>query len=78
MVAICHPDELKPLPIQEANLERALDAMSWVESSPGMQAGKTPVNGHDPEEDGAQYPRPPAERKKIVVVGLGMVGIAFM
>ena len=43
-----------------------------------MQAGKSPVNGHDPEEDGAQYPRPPQKRKRIVVVGLGMVGIAFM
>ena len=43
-----------------------------------MQAGKVPVNGHDPEEDGAQYPRPPEMRKKVVVVGLGMVGIAFM
>lgn len=43
-----------------------------------MQAGRTPVNGHDPEEDGEQYPRPPEKRKKVVVVGLGMVGIAFM
>ena len=52
--------------------------MSWADSSPGMQAGKSPVNGHDPEEDSAQYPRPPQKRKRIVVVGLGMVGIAFM
>ncbi|MCJ1255253.1 hypothetical protein MMC24_003069 [Lignoscripta atroalba] len=52
--------------------------MSWADSSPGMQAGRTPVNGHDPEEDGEQYPRPPSQRKKIVVVGLGMVGIAFI
>ena len=52
--------------------------MSWADSSPGMQAGKVPVNGHDPEEDGPQYPRPPEKRKRIVVVGLGMVGIAFM
>ena len=37
-----------------------------------------PVNGHDPEEDGAQYPKPKDQRKKVVVVGLGMVGIAFM
>ena len=43
-----------------------------------MQAGRTPVDGHDPEEDNAQYPRPPSERKKVVVVGLGMVGIAFI
>jgi len=52
--------------------------MSWAESSPGMQAGRVPVNGHDPEEDGAQYPRPKDKRTKVVVVGLGMVGIAFM
>ena len=52
--------------------------MSWADSSPGMQVGKTPVNGHDPEEDGPQYPRAPKQRKRIVVVGLGMVGIAFM
>ena len=38
----------------------------------------TPVNGHDPEEDHGQYPRPKHQRKKVVVVGLGMVGIAFM
>ena len=43
-----------------------------------MQAGKLPVNGHDPEENGIQYPRPKGERQKVVVVGLGMVGIAFM
>ena len=52
--------------------------MSWADSSPGMQAGKVPVNGHDPEENGAQYPKPRAQREKVVVVGLGMVGIAFM
>ncbi len=43
-----------------------------------MQAGRIPVTGHDPEEDGAQYPRPSQKRKRIVVVGLGMVGVAFM
>lgn len=37
-----------------------------------------PVNGHDPEENGDQYPRPPDKRTKVIVVGLGMVGIAFM
>ena len=52
--------------------------MSWAESSPGMMAGEVPVNGHDPEEDGPQYPLPQSKRKTIVVVGLGMVGIAFM
>ena len=52
--------------------------MSWVDSSPGMQAGRVPVNGHHPEEDRAEYPKPKEQRKKVVVVGLGMVGIAFM
>ncbi|KAI4129400.1 MAG: hypothetical protein LQ347_003781 [Umbilicaria vellea] len=52
--------------------------MSWADSSPGMQAGRTPVDGHDPEEDSPQYPRPPSQRKKLVVIGLGMVGIAFI
>ena len=52
--------------------------MSWATSSPGMQAGRTPVKGHDPEEDSPQYPRPQSQRKKVVVVGLGMVGIAFI
>ena len=42
-----------------------------------MQAGKVPVNGHDAEE-GEEETRPRAQRKKIVVVGLGMVGIAFI
>ena len=39
---------------------------------------RVPVDGHDKEEDGEQYPKKPEQRKKIVVVGLGMVGIAFM
>lgn len=52
--------------------------MSWADSSPGMMAGQVPVNGHDPEENGEQYPLPQYKRKNIVVVGLGMVGIAFM
>ncbi|KAI4257865.1 MAG: hypothetical protein LQ352_001451 [Teloschistes flavicans] len=52
--------------------------MSWADSSPGMQAGKTPVKGHDPEEDSPRYPLPREKRKKVVVVGLGMVGIAFI
>lgn len=43
-----------------------------------MQAGKTPVNGHDQEEESPQYPLPREKRKKVVVVGLGMVGIAFI
>ena len=52
--------------------------MSWADSSPGMQVGRVPVNGHDPEENAAQYTRPKDQRQKVVVVGLGMVGIAFM
>ena len=52
--------------------------MSWADSSPGMQAGKVPVNGHDPEEESPQYPRTQQQRQKIVVVGLGMVGVAFI
>ena len=43
-----------------------------------MKAGKTPVNGHDPEEESSRYPLPREKRKKVVVVGLGMVGIAFI
>lgn len=53
--------------------------MSWATSSPGMAVSKEPPNAHSAEEnDGNIYPEPPSERKKIVVVGLGMVGIAFM
>ena len=53
--------------------------MSWATSSPGMAASKEPSNGHSEEEnDTTKYPKPPSQRKKIVVVGLGMVGIAFM
>ncbi|KAL9613458.1 MAG: hypothetical protein Q9167_002003 [Letrouitia subvulpina] len=52
--------------------------MSWADSSPGMQAGNLPINGHSQEEENPQYPRPWDQRKKIVVVGLGMVGIAFI
>lgn len=43
-----------------------------------MQAGKLPINGHDLERHAPQVPQPPKERKKVVVVGLGMVGIAFI
>jgi hypothetical protein len=53
--------------------------MSWATSSPGMAVSKEPPSGHtDEENDADKYPRPPSERKKVVVVGLGMVGIAFM
>ena len=48
------------------------------DSAPGMKAGRVPqVNGtHNADE--AKYPLPSEQRTKIVVVGLGMVGIAFM
>jgi hypothetical protein len=48
---------------------------SWADSSPGMQAGKIPEEGKQGMEE---HPRSKDERKKVVVVGLGMVGIAFM
>ena len=51
--------------------------MSWATDSPGMLAGQMPAS-HDKEEESPQYPRPPGSRKRIVVVGLGMVGIAFI
>jgi len=53
--------------------------MSWATSSPGMAISASPKKEHDSEEeDGSKYPRPPSQRKRVVVVGLGMVGIAFM
>lgn len=45
---------------------------------PSTDTSKTPVNGHGPEEDGVQISSEIALRKKVVVVGLGMVGVAFM
>lgn len=51
---------------------------SWGQGAPGMMASNIPVNGHHPEEDGSQYPKPAEKRTKVVVVGLGMVGVAFM
>lgn len=38
----------------------------------------TSINGHGPEEGGVQSSSGKAQRKKVVVVGLGMVGVAFM
>ena len=43
-----------------------------------MQTGKIPVNGFSSEEDDLQNVTPMPQRKKVVVVGLGMVGIAFI
>lgn len=45
---------------------------------PSTDTSKTPVNGHGPEEDGVQISSEIALRKKVVVVGLGMVGVAFI
>lgn len=51
----------------------------WGTSAPGMKASAEPSNGHSEEEnDSSKYPKEPAERKMVVVVGLGMVGIAFV
>jgi NADPH-dependent glutamate synthase beta subunit-like oxidoreductase len=53
--------------------------MSWATTSTAMAISKEPPNARsDEENDTNKYPKPPSERKKIVVVGLGMVGIAFM
>jgi hypothetical protein len=44
-----------------------------------MAISREPASGHSNEEKGdGEYPKKPSQRKKIVVVGLGMVGIAFM
>jgi hypothetical protein len=51
----------------------------WGTSAPGMKASAEPANGHSEEEnDSSKYPKQPSDRKTVVVVGLGMVGIAFM
>ena len=52
--------------------------MSWATSSPGMAISREPAGGHSEEENNEEYPKKPQDRKKVVVVGLGMVGIAFM
>lgn len=44
-----------------------------------MAVSREPPNAHtDEENDTDKYPKPLSERKKVVVVGLGMVGVAFM
>ena len=48
------------------------------DSAPGMKAAQVPqVDGVSGDENGVA-PLPSAKRKRIVVAGLGMVGIAFM
>ena len=51
--------------------------MSWATSSPGMAISREP-KGADKDKAAADGLQPPDQRKKVVVVGLGMVGIAFM
>lgn len=48
--------------------------MSWATSSPGMAISRMP-EGAEAEGNPAETP---SKKTKIVVVGLGMVGIAFM
>ena len=48
--------------------------MSWATSSPGMAISRVPKDAKV-NRDGAPVE---GQRKKIVVVGLGMVGIAFV
>lgn len=55
-----------------------LSTMSSADPSFDMQVGQTPVNRPRPEEDGVQSAEHEMPRKKVVVVGLGMVGVAFM
>jgi hypothetical protein len=44
-----------------------------------MAISREPAGRHSNEENGDEkYPEEPSQRKKIVVAGLGMVGIAFM
>lgn len=57
-------------------MRSSTDNMSWATSSPGMAISREP-QGAD-KEKGADDPTPTEKRKKVVVIGLGMVGIAFM
>ena len=44
-----------------------------------MAVSREPPNSRTEEEnDTEKFPKPPSERRKVVIVGLGMVGIAFM
>lgn len=52
--------------------------MSSANASSDTQAGQMPANGSGLKDDGALSSLQKAQRKKVVVVGLGMVGIAFM
>lgn len=48
--------------------------MSWATSSPGMAISSKPEGG-DPDVAAQDAP---SKKTKVVVVGLGMVGIAFV
>ena len=50
------------------------------DSAPAMKAAQIPkINGEVLEiRNGEDVPKPMEQRKRVVVVGLGMVGIAFM
>lgn len=48
------------------------------DSAPGMKAGQVPEVKEVSGMDESAIPISPDRRKRIVVVGLGMVGIAFM
>lgn len=50
--------------------------MSWATSSPGMAASQKPEGAN--ENDSKATFKEPGKKTKVVVVGLGMVGIAFM
>ena len=54
--------------------------MAWATSSPGMAISKAPPGAElDGQSNGAIVEQQPdSQRKRVVVVGLGMVGIAFM
>jgi hypothetical protein len=64
-----------------ASAKETLDNMSsgWGTLAPGMKGGAELPNGHSEEEnDSSKYPKQEKDRRTVVVVGLGMVGIAFM
>jgi hypothetical protein len=50
--------------------------MSWATSSPGMAISQKPKDAD--ENDSVATVKEPGKKTKVVVVGLGMVGIAFM
>lgn len=52
--------------------------MSWANSSPGMAISRAPPNSSPEINGNIDHLRSQSDRRKLVVVGLGMVGIAFM